>query len=67
MLRCRFVLESGNVEKFFVYVELPNFDVASDASATFKVWICTIPLPSILGNSQVFSKFQVLLHLISLN
>ncbi|OAE34007.1 hypothetical protein AXG93_3891s1200 [Marchantia polymorpha subsp. ruderalis] len=32
----RFVLESGNVEKFFVYVELPNFDVASDASATFK-------------------------------
>ncbi|KAL2611751.1 hypothetical protein R1flu_023443 [Riccia fluitans] len=32
----RFVLESGCVAKFFSYVELPNFDVASDAAATFR-------------------------------
>ncbi|KAL3683049.1 hypothetical protein R1sor_001071 [Riccia sorocarpa] len=32
----RFVLESGCVAKFFTYVELPNFDVASDAAATFR-------------------------------
>ncbi|KAJ7520692.1 hypothetical protein O6H91_19G017400 [Diphasiastrum complanatum] len=32
----RYVLESGSVRKFFTYIELPNFDVASDASATFK-------------------------------
>ncbi|XP_020091072.1 putative MO25-like protein At5g47540 isoform X2 [Ananas comosus] len=32
----RYVLESENMRKFFDYIELPNFDIASDASATFK-------------------------------
>lgn len=32
----RYVLESEYMKKFFDYIELPNFDVASDASATFK-------------------------------
>jgi hypothetical protein len=25
------------MKKFFDYIQLPNFDIASDASATFKV------------------------------
>eukprot|EP00249_Psilotum_nudum_P016487 c25850_g1_i1 orf=772-1794(+) len=32
----RYVLESDNMRKFFAYMELPNFDIASDAAATFK-------------------------------
>ncbi|XP_008811324.1 putative MO25-like protein At5g47540 [Phoenix dactylifera] len=32
----RYVLESENMRKFFNYIQLPNFDIASDASATFK-------------------------------
>lgn len=32
----RYVLESDNMKKFFVYIQLPNFDIASDAAATFK-------------------------------
>ncbi|ONK68350.1 uncharacterized protein A4U43_C05F10500 [Asparagus officinalis] len=32
----RYVLESRSFELFFKYVELPNFDIASDALATFK-------------------------------
>ncbi|CAL5409381.1 unnamed protein product [Camellia sinensis] len=32
----RYVLESENVKKFFDYIQLPNFDIAADASATFK-------------------------------
>ncbi|PKA48599.1 Putative MO25-like protein [Apostasia shenzhenica] len=31
-----YVLESASFELFFKYVELPNFDIASDALATFK-------------------------------
>ncbi|URD79888.1 Mo25-like [Musa troglodytarum] len=30
------ILESNSFELFFKYVELPNFDIASDALATFK-------------------------------
>jgi hypothetical protein len=33
----RYVLESDHMKKFFDYIQLPNFDIASDASATFKV------------------------------
>lgn len=33
----RYMLESASLELFFKYVELPNFDIASDALATFKV------------------------------
>nr|CAB3495884.1 unnamed protein product [Digitaria exilis] len=32
----RYILESGSFELFFEYVELPNFDIASDALNTFK-------------------------------
>ncbi|KAH7404860.1 hypothetical protein KP509_15G047500 [Ceratopteris richardii] len=32
----RYVLESESLRKFFVYLELPNFDVQSDAAATFR-------------------------------
>lgn len=33
----RYVLESEHMKKFFDYIQLPNFDIASDAAATFKV------------------------------
>ncbi|KAI3456852.1 hypothetical protein Pfo_013515 [Paulownia fortunei] len=32
----RYVLKSEHMKKFFDYIQLPNFDVASDAAATFK-------------------------------
>uniref|UniRef100_A0A5B7BS89 Putative calcium-binding protein 39 isoform X1 n=1 Tax=Davidia involucrata TaxID=16924 RepID=A0A5B7BS89_DAVIN len=32
----KYILESPSFELFFKYVELPNFDVASDAFSTFK-------------------------------
>ncbi|XP_010905745.1 uncharacterized protein [Elaeis guineensis] len=32
----KYLLESSSFELFFKYVELPNFDIASDALATFK-------------------------------
>ncbi|OAY76871.1 Calcium-binding protein 39 [Ananas comosus] len=32
----KYILESTSFELFFKYVELPNFDIASDALATFK-------------------------------
>uniref|UniRef100_M8BIM1 Putative MO25-like protein n=1 Tax=Aegilops tauschii TaxID=37682 RepID=M8BIM1_AEGTA len=32
----RYVLESDHMKKFFDYIQIPNFDIASDASATFK-------------------------------
>lgn len=32
----KYILDSPSFELFFKYVELPNFDVASDAFATFK-------------------------------
>ena len=34
---CRFLLESSSFDLFFDYVELSNFDIASDAFMTFKV------------------------------
>ena len=33
----RYVLESNHLKKFFDYVQDPNYEVASDATATFKV------------------------------
>ncbi|KAF2285694.1 hypothetical protein GH714_007174 [Hevea brasiliensis] len=32
----RYVLESEHIKKFFNYIQLPNFDIAADAMATFK-------------------------------
>lgn len=33
----RYVLESEHKKKFFNYIQLPNFDISSDAAATFRV------------------------------
>ncbi|KAK6149668.1 hypothetical protein DH2020_017193 [Rehmannia glutinosa] len=33
----RYVLESEHMKNFFDYIQLPNFDIASDAAATFKL------------------------------
>ncbi|KAH9793589.1 putative MO25-like protein [Citrus sinensis] len=33
----RYVLESEHMKKFFSFLQIPNFDIASDAQATFKV------------------------------
>ncbi|KAH9616347.1 hypothetical protein KSS87_000928 [Heliosperma pusillum] len=32
----KYVLESENLKKFFDFIQLPNFDIAADAAATFK-------------------------------
>ncbi|GAV74599.1 Mo25 domain-containing protein [Cephalotus follicularis] len=32
----RYVLESDHMKKFFRYIQIPNFDIASDVQATFK-------------------------------
>ncbi|XP_050220576.1 putative MO25-like protein At5g47540 [Mercurialis annua] len=32
----RYVLDSEHIKKFFTYIQLPNFDIAADATATFK-------------------------------
>ncbi|XP_004486227.1 putative MO25-like protein At5g47540 [Cicer arietinum] len=32
----RYVLNSPHMKKFFDYIQLPNFDIAADAAATFK-------------------------------
>lgn len=37
LILCRYVLESQHMKKFFDYIQLPNFDIAADAAATFKV------------------------------
>ena len=38
----RYVLESDGMKKFFEYLQIPNFDIASDAFATFKVGQFTV-------------------------
>lgn len=32
----KYVIESEHMKKFFDYIQLPNFDIAADAAATFK-------------------------------
>ncbi|KAF5726497.1 putative MO25-like protein [Tripterygium wilfordii] len=32
----RYILESDHTKKFFEYIQIPNFEIASDAQATFK-------------------------------
>mgnify|MGYP004708798991 CR=1 FL=1 len=41
----RYVLKSVHVKKFFDYMQLPSFDVAADATATFKVIFVVFWLP----------------------
>ncbi|KAM7492398.1 hypothetical protein LguiA_035319 [Lonicera macranthoides] len=35
-LVAKYVMESEHINKFFKYIQSPNFDIASDAAATFK-------------------------------
>ncbi|KAH9749831.1 putative MO25-like protein [Citrus sinensis] len=51
----RYVLESQHMKKFFDYIQLPNFDIAADAAATFKL------LGDILldrSNSVVMTRYE---------
>ncbi|KAH6795881.1 Mo25 family protein [Perilla frutescens var. hirtella] len=32
----KYILDSDHMKKFFEFIQLPNFDIASDAAATFK-------------------------------
>ena len=34
------------MKKFFDYIQIPNFDIAADATATFKVGCACYPLLS---------------------
>lgn len=43
-LLLRYVLNSKCMKKFFDYIQLPNFDVAVDAIATFKVVFSALSL-----------------------
>ncbi|GKA62187.1 putative MO25-like protein [Tanacetum coccineum] len=36
ILASEYVLESHHMKKFFDFIQLPNFDIAADAAATFK-------------------------------
>lgn len=45
------------MKKFFYYIQLPNFDIAADAAATFKVRKhCNIRGITLQSQSEVFSK-----------
>lgn len=54
MFTHRYVLESDHMKKFFDYIQLPNFDIASDASATFKVICWSPPCKKFVGFSSSF-------------
>ena len=45
----KLVLTSDAFYKFFDYVELSTFDIASDAFSTFKVFVCVKWLNHVLG------------------
>ncbi|KAG2646511.1 hypothetical protein PVAP13_2KG512500 [Panicum virgatum] len=51
----RYVLESEHMKKFFDYIQLPNFDIASDASATFKEL-----LTRLLSSTNYITKRQAI-------
>ncbi|OEL37536.1 putative MO25-like protein [Dichanthelium oligosanthes] len=61
----KYILESGSFELFFEYVELPNFDIASDALNTFKketysaIYCCQFLSEFLLEapNSQIMKRF----------
>lgn len=62
----KIVLYSDSLYHFFDYVELPNFDIASDAFATFKD-ILTIHKPEVAdffdsNYDEFFEKYTNLLH-----
>ncbi|KAL6542941.1 hypothetical protein OROHE_010461 [Orobanche hederae] len=68
----RYVLQSQHMKKFFDYIQLPYFDIASDAAATFKSlvgWVCKmvhqrciLPGPLSPGDSLLFGKELLTRH-----
>ncbi|CAA6668960.1 unnamed protein product [Spirodela intermedia] len=61
----KYMLESASLELFFKYVELPNFDIASDALATFKDLLTKNPTEVsqflIVHYGQFFGLYEKLL------
>lgn len=57
---CRYVLESEHIKKFFNYIQLPNFDVAADATATFKVKFSPFFFHSVDACGVVTDRIRVL-------
>lgn len=61
----KYILESASFELFFKFVELPNFDVASDAFSTFKDLLTKHP--DIVSNflsahyDEFFDRYEALL------
>ena len=59
----KIILNHQDFYKFFGYVELSTFDIASDAFATFKVRFCHLWLACLPGPSNLdFSHFMALLR-----
>ncbi|KAJ1415572.1 Mo25-like [Sesbania bispinosa] len=52
----RYVLESEHMKKFFDYIQMPNFEIASDAVATFKVEYDQLKL--LLSGCQFFKEYN---------
>ncbi|XP_072976285.1 uncharacterized protein [Typha angustifolia] len=52
----KYILESTSFELFFKYVELPTFDIASDALATFKVYPMDLLTKHEIAVSQFLSS-----------
>nr|AFK47851.1 unknown [Lotus japonicus] len=49
----KYILESASFVLFFKFVELPNFDVASDAFSTFKTFLLNMELWSLNFDSSL--------------
>ncbi|GJZ47046.1 putative MO25-like protein [Tanacetum coccineum] len=58
----RYVLESQHMKKFFDFIQLPNFDIAADAAATFKgimdLYMDTVPLISISAERRLWNCME---------
>ncbi|THF94141.1 hypothetical protein TEA_022967 [Camellia sinensis var. sinensis] len=53
----RYTLESEHMKKFFDYIQSPNFDIASDAVATFKVDLHEYKTSNLTGVFVVLAFF----------
>ncbi|CAK7349088.1 unnamed protein product [Dovyalis caffra] len=55
----QYVLGSEHMKKFFTYIQIPNFDIASDAQATFKVKsMITDPLPHATFTQELLTRHK---------
>ncbi|GJR74989.1 transposase, MuDR, MULE transposase domain protein [Tanacetum coccineum] len=65
ILASGYILESQHMKKFFDFIQLPNFDIAADAAATFKgimdLYMDSVPLISISAERRLWNciEFQV--------